>query len=248
MAQKKSTAKKTPKKKTGASDAKQAKGSSKSTAKKTQSPHSRNPFYMLIILSLITVIVILLNNYYKVPESKKEAVEKEQLITPEELREEKIPEEEVKEPESAGDSHEEKAQAQTIPVKVYFIRLNENTETFYLSPVKREVIKENFLEEAVRALAKGPSAYEEKRGYLSAVPKDLQIRNIRVRNRTAYVDFNSAIERDAAGNILINRLDQIVYTATQFPGIDNIVVTIDGRHRSSLGSDGLSISGPLHRR
>jgi spore germination protein GerM len=38
-------------------------------------------------------------------------------------------------------------------------------------------------------------------------------------NNIAFINFNSALEEGAAGNILMNRLDQIVYTATQFDNV-----------------------------
>jgi len=71
---------------------------------------------------------------------------------------------------------------------------------------------------------------------------------VKIRNKTAEIDFNSAIEYGAAGSILLNRLDQIVYTATQFSGVGSVIIKINGKARQTLGADGLSISGPLHRR
>jgi len=76
----------------------------------------------------------------------------------------------------------------------------------------------------------------------------MRINSVKIRNKTAEIDFNSAIEYGAAGSILLNRLDQIVYTATQFSGVGSVIIKINGKARQTLGADGLSISGPLHRR
>ena len=83
---------------------------------------------------------------------------------------------------------------------------------------------------------------------LTAVPHGLRVNGIRLKNGTAEIDFNGAIEQGAGGSVLINRIDQIVYTATQFPNVRSIVIKINGRPRQTLGMDGLSIGGPLHRR
>ncbi len=80
------------------------------------------------------------------------------------------------------------------------------------------------------------------------MPAGLRVRSVTVKHRIAEIDFNSAIEENAAGSILIGRLDQIVYTATELGGVDSVVIKINGRRRQFIGSDGLSIGGPMHRR
>ena len=132
-------------------------------------------------------------------------------------------------------------------MKVYFIRMDERTEKIYLAPVSRKVDEPKKVEAALTQLIKGLSGSEKRRGYLSAVPANLKVRRVRVRNGIAEIDFNAAIGY-GAGNILVSRLDQIVYTATQFKEVRAVQVTINGRRHSVLGSDGLSIGSPLHRR
>ncbi len=248
MAQQKKTSKKSQSSKTSSSKAKTGKTAPKKNAAKERETVNRNPLYVLIILSLITVIVVLLNNFTMKPEKKVDPADDRDLIKTEELQKKEVIDEEPDESETAENGTKEAAAIKEKSVKLYFIRLNENNEKFYLSTVRRNVDESRYFSETMNKLIQGPSGYEKKMGYLSAVPGDLRIRNIRLNNRTAFIDFNSAIEHDATGNILINRLDQIVYTATQFPEVDSVVVTINGRARDSLGSDGLSISGPLHRR
>jgi spore germination protein GerM len=68
------------------------------------------------------------------------------------------------------------------------------------------------------------------------------------KNKSVEIDFNSSLEKGGAGNIIINRIDQIVYTMTQFKDINSIIIKINGQRRNSIGADGLSISGPIHRR
>ena len=82
---------------------------------------------------------------------------------------------------------------------------------------------------------------------MSAVPSSLRVNRVSIKGRSAVIDFSGAIEDDAPGQILIKRLQQIVYTATAIDGVDNLIITINGQTKKSIGADGLSISGPLGR-
>jgi len=79
------------------------------------------------------------------------------------------------------------------------------------------------------------------------VPASLRLRSVNIKGSTAEIDFSGEIEQSAAGEIVIKRVQQIVYTATQFDNVDSIVIMINGQRRKTLGSDGFSISGPLRR-
>ncbi len=248
-----------------------AKKKSSSTVKATKSPskkklptqdRGRGPLYMLIILFLLTVIVFLINiSYESFPfkmnrhdndlfkEHGKGAVviekkDMEKLDTDSSI--EKIAKEDKK--ENALQDEDKKISAEkSIDVKVYFLKLDEKTEELYLSPVRRKVSDKNIITLSLENLIAGPSAYEKAAGYLSAVPPGLKVNKAAIKGRTAEIDFSSIIEEDAPGQILIKRLQQIIYTATEFDGIDSIIITINGKAKKSIGADGLSISGPMSR-
>ncbi len=132
-------------------------------------------------------------------------------------------------------------------VKIYLVRFDERTEKTNLMPVSRTVDASSMLEESLKKLISGPTPDEEKRGLLTAIPRNLRLRGIKVINRTAEIDFNSVLEEGGTGNILIHRIDQIIYTATQFNTVKNVIIKVDGKRRRTLGSDGLSIGAPLYR-
>lgn len=132
-------------------------------------------------------------------------------------------------------------------VRVYLVRIDDATGKSRLVSVTRKV-QGDAIEGALKELINGPTASEKKRGLLTAVPPDLKIRGIRVKNKIAEIDFNAAIEHGASGSVLLDRIDQIVYTATQFPAVDRVIITINGKRRETLGTDGLSIGGPIERR
>jgi spore germination protein GerM len=220
----------------------------------------KTPFYVLAIMILLTAVVLLVNIIYsgkgsilsslslnKKNEPKADVVKKEVRADAERGgNKEKSPRnEETKESESkkiAEIKVPEKA------VKIYLIRFNEKTEKISLVPVARKVKSESPVLETLKELIKGPSVTEKGKGLLSAVPSNLRIRDVRITDRTAVIDFNSAIEQNANGSILLGRIDQIVYTATQFDNITGVQIKINGRTKKFLGSDGLAISGPIQRR
>jgi len=253
--------KKSPPKKKGAGTAvKGKKGAPKKSVKKQES--GRGPLYMLIILFLLTVIVFLINiSYDKLPFISTRG-DKREIKTEEKSRvimEKKdfesiksdpiskdIIEKDIK--DTIGkDESVKRAIGEKADVKVYFLRLNEKTEQLYLSPVTRKVADANLLAMSLDSLIAGPSRSEKSSGYLNAVPGNLRVRSVVIQGKTAVIDFSGAIEEDAPGQIIIKRLQQIIYTATEFDNVDNVIIKINGRHKSSIGADGLSISGPLSR-
>ena len=229
-----------------------AKAPASKKAKKTTSTRgnsSRNPLYILIIMGLLAIILVMVNRFYSEHDYGRTHWKKTGTELFRQTGKEHSDQDEnnrIAEDKSKNtDRVEENAET---AVKVYFLRLNEKTEKFYLTPVKRQVSAGSPLESAISELIQGPSSAESSRGLLTAVPKGLRIRSIRVRNRIAEIDFDESIGKGAAGSVLISRIDQLVYTATQFSRVESVVITVNGRRRKSLGSDGLSIGGPLHRR
>jgi spore germination protein GerM len=240
---KKTPAKKKPAAKTG--------GRKKPAAKKTQNRKTTqsafSPVYALTIMVLLTVIVLLVNSIYfgDVKISSQQSIGGKKNISV------KKPEKAEKNPVQKADD-EKSGNKPESPKKrkarIYFVQFNERTEKSYLTSVKRNIDGGKPVRAALNELIRGLTPREERRGLLTAVPRELKLRNVRVRDRTAELDFNSSLQWGATGNILLNRIDQIVYTATQFENVDSVIIKINGRTRRTLGGDGLSISGPLQRR
>ncbi|HNX22792.1 MAG TPA: GerMN domain-containing protein [Spirochaetota bacterium] len=244
-----------------------AKSASKKSAKAPSSQSSggsNGPFYVLVIIILITIIILLLNKFYEngkftIPYAKN-ATEKSDTVkekndstkntSSEKLtsadsekdkkKEDKKPDNEIKKPD-------EIIPAADKEVSLYFLKLDEKSEKIYLSTVKRKVPEKQILSLTLEQLIKGPTAYEQGKGYITAVPSHLKIRSINIKGKTAEIDFNGVIEEGAAGDILLKRIQQIVNTATQFESVDSIIIKINGQRRKTIGGDGYSIGGPLRR-
>jgi len=239
----------------------------KASGKSIKTPGVKNsaggnaPFYVLVIIILITIIVLLLNKFYEkgkftLPKIIKDTgktvtVEDKSSHSGDNMPEKKPAEEEKISEEQTDKTGEDKADKKTETIEkevsVYFLKLNEKTEKIYLSPVKRKVSDRQFLSLALEQLIKGPTKNEEARGFITAVPSNLKIRSIDIKGKTAEIDFNGVIEEGAAGDILLKRLEQIIHTSTQSDSVDSIIIKINGRRRTSIGSDGYSISGPLRK-
>ncbi len=252
--------KKAPPKKKGTGSGVKAKAAPKKTLKKQES--GRGALYMLIILFLLTVIVFLINISYdnlpfkaiqkdgglfRTEEKSKVVIDKKDIEAINEA-----PVSEDKKDKGTGETpvkedRELPAPDKAVDVKIYFLKLNEKTEQLYVSPVTRKVGDTNLLATSLDSLIAGPSRSEKSSGYLNAVPGNLRVRSVVIQGKTAVIDFSGAIEEDAPGQIIIKRLQQIIYTATEFENVDNVIIKINGRRKNSIGADGLSISGPLSR-
>jgi len=222
------------------------------------------PFYVIVIIILITIIVLLINKFYeggmfkpdfvKLSVDKtipsKEPVESSKNIATDRNSVDKKDANNTAskiEDKKIDDKKAEAVIASDREVLLYFLQFDEKTEKVSLKTVKRKLSDKQILSQTLSQLIKGPSSYEEGKGYISAVPSHLKVRNVTMNGKTAEIDFNNAIEEGASGDILLKRIQQIVYTATQFEDVDSIIIKINGQRRKSIGGDGFSISGPLRR-
>lgn len=229
---------------------------SKAPADTASSPQ-RAPLYLLIILILLAVIIILANQYFTGERGKSATNDNAAVKAAHKMQEtdsrvsshdKKIEEKGIHEQKNAEPPKKESSQATESRMKIYFLRVDDRTERVTLVPVTRHIKGEASLEKALNELIKGPNSGERSKGILSAVPSNIRIRGALVKNGVAEIDFNDAVEKNAAGSILISRLDQIIYTATEIEGVHSVIIKINGKRKQVFGSDGLSIGGPLHRR
>lgn len=244
MTAKKNTAK-TAKKSTSAKKAKP-----KTVKKPTQKKSDKgSALYVLIIMCLLALIALSAERFYdnifkpsKESPSVTETADRDTFhesdeVTDRHIEDSPLEDEPVK-PELVSEQK---------TVRVYLITYDEKTGGVALAPVPRVVDSKNYLEDTISHLLEGPTSDEKKRGYLTAIDRNAAVRSATVSNRIAVIDFNAAIESGGGGELLLNRIDQIVYTATQFDEIDAVRIKIDGRFKNTFGSDGISISSPLMR-
>jgi spore germination protein GerM len=254
---KKSTAKKTNSKSTKTKSVRTPSGSRSKKTVKTNT--DKTPIYALAIMALMTVIIIMLINNYRAGKNFENTGtdDKKEFIAKKDIEGKKI-KKEIIEKDNKEITKENKNSKEKIVTErkdpergeflIYLVRFNEDNNKMSLLPVKRNIKAESPLKSTLNELIKGPNKIEKKKGLLTAIPDDLRIRNVQVVGRNAVLDFNDAIETNANGEILLTRIDQLVYTATQFEGIDSVIIKVNGKQKKFLGGDGLSVSGPIGRR
>jgi hypothetical protein len=104
-------------------------------------------------------------------------------------------------------------------VRVYFPRGEQ------LAPVTRPGTT---VEDAMRALLRGPTAAERKAGYRTYIPRGTALRGVGVVGRQATVDLGVKLMQGTRAEGLNARLAQVVYTATGTGGVTSAKVLILG--------------------
>jgi hypothetical protein len=244
------------------------KATKKSPKKKKPAARKGNHFLILIIMLLTAALLFLVNKQYFAPgkghsqggdimsffqNQRKNLAE---LIRPDSKSPEKkeieragvSKVEKKKEPHDREKETPKKIVKKPLRVKVYFLRVHAATNKVSLVPVSRTVSAGIPLKETIEKLISGPSSAEKRRGILTALPGNIRVNRVSIKGKSATIDFNSALGQGGGANILISRLDQVIYTATQFDDIATVYITINGKQRKTLGGEGLSIAGPLKRR
>ncbi|MEG6586826.1 GerMN domain-containing protein [Dendrosporobacter sp. 1207_IL3150] len=83
---------------------------------------------------------------------------------------------------------------------------------------------------------------------VSAIPAGTKLRSIRIKDHTAYVDFNDKLIKNSsggsAGEILL--VGAIVNTLTEFPDIQKVQILVDGKKVDTINGH-LDTSEPLGR-
>lgn len=79
-------------------------------------------------------------------------------------------------------------------------------------------------------LLKGPTEEEKGKDAITQIPPGVKINSLRQGGDTMYVDFDETLQRGVAGSCRVLAIrSQITNTLKQFPGINDVVISIDGR-------------------
>jgi len=125
-------------------------------------------------------------------------------------------------------------------VKIYFFKGDK------LAAVERPLgVDEAPLPKAITELLSGPKVS----GLSTQIPPGTKILRLQVKNGTAILDFNRKLEAYGGGSARVEgMIAQIVYTATEVPGITKVWIWINGNREVVLGGEGLVLDRPLSRR
>ncbi len=136
----------------------------------------------------------------------------------------------------------------TVTGKVYFTRAAPDQAAIHLHPVERELPSgEDLLFHAVEALLEGPTADERARGIVTAIPLGTELLGVRRDEHIAYLDFDGRVEEGGGTASVLSRVHQILYTATEFPDVDGVVLEIEGERPEAFSPEGLILDFPMRR-
>ena len=158
------------------------------------------------------------------------------------------PEPPAQPPEAAAPAASASPPAQNRTARVFFVLVDSSGAT-RLHGVQRTMSADGSpLTSMLRELLAGPTAAEQRRDLISLIPDSVELHRVSVRDGTAVIDLGQAFRFSPLGRQgLLARLQQLVYSATEFPTVDAVQVLIDGKHVDYLGPEGIYIGEPLTR-
>ncbi len=132
--------------------------------------------------------------------------------------------------------------------RLYFIR-EDSSGNFNLSYSKRPIFYDDSpLTKTLNSLIGPLSTGELNSGLRTLIPSKAKLLSIKVKNGTAILNFNESFRYNTFGvEGLKFQLQQIVYTATEFPTVNNVQILIENKRIDFLEAEGINISKPLNR-
>lgn len=117
----------------------------------------------------------------------------------------------------------------------------------HVAPVRRFVAGAGIARAALAELLHGATAGELAGGYRSAIPTHVRVASVDVRRGVATIDLGRRFEAGGGSVSMQLRVAQVVYTATQFPGITRVAFRLDGASARAIGGEGVVVWPPVGR-
>jgi len=146
--------------------------------------------------------------------------------------------------------------AETRERGIFFVQVEDDGADLRLTRVSRALrTTDTPLIDSLNALLAGPSAEEAARGIVSFIPPGTRILSVQVRAYavggsmldTAYINFNEYFQFNTSGSEGFNsQIQQIVWTATEFPNVHDVQILIEG-NRVDFLHGGIRIGSPIGR-
>jgi spore germination protein GerM len=134
----------------------------------------------------------------------------------------------------------------TTSVVVYFLVQESNVTR--LVGVAREVKDSRRPRDRLAALLVPPSPAEQTQGLLTSIPADTVLIDTKLDNTTGELTINlSRSLFDIQGQELRNAFAQLVWTATDIPGVRQVKFLVDGKEYRVPDQDGIEQPGAVTR-
>jgi spore germination protein GerM len=130
---------------------------------------------------------------------------------------------------------------------VYFTQVDNDSKIISSRVSRKIAVSDTPLHDSINVLLAGPTAEERNRGIASLIPPKTRLLTAIVRGTTAYVSFSEDFIFNTYGvEGFIAQIREIVWTATEFPTVDDVQILIEGRRVDYLG-EGVWIGSPINR-
>ena len=130
---------------------------------------------------------------------------------------------------------------------LYFIQVDRSGYIVRVQANRKLPASESPLKDVIQAIVAGPNEDERKKGFISLVPPETKLLSVAVRGNTAYISFSEDFQYNTYGvEGYAGQLRQIVFTATEFPNVNDVQILIEGRRIDYLG-EGIWIGSPVSR-
>ncbi len=133
--------------------------------------------------------------------------------------------------------------------RIYLVKVNRVLGRVYLKPVDSETQSINNVDTAIKTLISYKlSAGLKKRAFYTCIPGRTKLLGYKLKKGTLSLNFNKDFMDYSKGPQQIRlKAAQIVYTATQFPGIKRVKFLIDNKVLKDWGGEGVFFSPVLSR-
>jgi hypothetical protein len=130
---------------------------------------------------------------------------------------------------------------------LYFTRIDKDGSILRTKAARTIPVSDSPMVDALKMLIQGPSAEEQRQGLVTLIPQGTRILTARVQGNTAYISFSEEFQYNIYGvEGYAAQIRQVVWTATEFPGVKDVQILIEGRRVDYLG-EGIWIGSPVSR-
>lgn len=131
---------------------------------------------------------------------------------------------------------------------IFLAQYDDRRGSITIIPQERNMSRNTTLEEAILMLLEGAKEEEYRNNIISLISKNTSLLDLFVSDDTVFLNFSEDFEYNPLGDEgIVVQIYQIVYTATQFEGIDKVIFLINGEQKEFIGSEGLILNKEFSR-
>ncbi len=127
---------------------------------------------------------------------------------------------------------------ETMTVQAYFVPTSQgdDVDCSAVEPVERTVPEtQSVAQSALAELLEGPTPSEQNKGLATSVPEGTELLSITVADGVARANFNENLDQNVGGSCMVQSIrSQITQTLTQFPTVDEVVISRNGQTEGIL--------------